>query len=74
MAENGFTTEQRLQALEAALASAQLARLFQGGIIGLVLGGSTAWFVARNVRRTYGENEAETKAEEAEDQDGKQGS
>lgn len=74
MAENGFATEQRLQALEAALASAQLARLFQGGIIGLVLGGSTAWFVARNVRRAYGENEAETKAEEAEDQDGKQGS
>ena len=70
--ENGMATEQRLQALEAALASRQLARLFQGGIIGLVLGGSTAWFVARNVRRTFGESEHESAAEEVEEQDDEQ--
>jgi predicted CXXCH cytochrome family protein len=51
-AQNGLSAEQRIQALETALASRQLARLFQGGIIGLVLGGSTAWFVARNTRRS----------------------
>ncbi|NIR96407.1 MAG: hypothetical protein GWO08_23065 [Gammaproteobacteria bacterium] len=44
-------TEQRVEALEAALAGRTLATLFQGGIIGLVLGGTTAWIVARNVRR-----------------------
>jgi predicted CXXCH cytochrome family protein len=43
--------EQRIQALEAALASRNMSILFQGGIIGLVLGGSTAWIVARNVRQ-----------------------
>ncbi|MCX8061446.1 MAG: hypothetical protein N3D16_02560, partial [Anaerolineales bacterium] len=69
---NNVATEQRLQALEAALASRQLARLFQGGIIGLVLGGSTAWFVARNVRRTFGEGSHETQAEEVEEQDDEQ--
>ncbi len=70
--ENGLATEQRLQALEAALASRQLARLFQGGIIGLVLGGSTAWFVARNVRRTFGAPRHESKPEESEEQDDEQ--
>lgn len=70
--ENSMASEQRLQALEAALASRQLARLFQGGIIGLVLGGSTAWFVARNVRRTFGEGEEHSQAEDAEEQDDEQ--
>lgn len=69
---NNVEIEQRLQALEAALASRQLARLFQGGIIGLVLGGSTAWFVARNVRRTFGEGGHESKAEEVEEKDDEQ--
>ena len=40
--------EQTIQALETALASTRLSTLFQGGIIGLVLGGSTAYFIARN--------------------------
>ncbi len=70
--ENGLATEQRVQALEAALASRQLARLFQGGIIGLVLGGSTAWFIARNVRRTFAESGHQAEADNAEEQDGKQ--
>jgi predicted CXXCH cytochrome family protein len=44
-------SEQAVQAMEAALASARLSTLFQGGIIGLVLGGSTAYFFARNTSR-----------------------
>ncbi|WP_420631319.1 multiheme c-type cytochrome [Candidatus Leptofilum sp.] len=46
-----LTPEQKLQTLEAALANRNLALLFQGGVLGLVLGGSTAWFVANNVRQ-----------------------
>jgi predicted CXXCH cytochrome family protein len=48
---------QRIQALETALASSRVSNLFQGAIIGLVLGGSTAWFVARNVRNVPSEEE-----------------
>lgn len=46
----GLSMEQQVQALEAALASQNVTLLFQGGIVGLVLGGSTAWFVAQNIR------------------------
>lgn len=46
-----LTPEQKVQTLEAALASRNVALLFQGGVLGLVLGGSTAWFVANNVRQ-----------------------
>lgn len=49
---NTLSTEQRIQALETTLASRQMATLFQGGFIGLVLGATTAWFVARNTRRS----------------------
>ena len=49
---SNLTAEQRLQALEASLASQQLSTLFQGGVIGLVLGGTTAWFMASNARRS----------------------
>lgn len=47
----GITPEQRLQALEAALASQNISLLFQGAIVGLVLGGSTAWVISQNIRR-----------------------
>jgi predicted CXXCH cytochrome family protein len=50
--QSSLTSEQQIQALETALASRQMGNLFQGGLIGLVLGGSTAWFVARNTRRS----------------------
>jgi predicted CXXCH cytochrome family protein len=50
--EETLTPEQRIQTLEAALASRDITTLFQGGVVGLVLGGSTAWIVARNVRRS----------------------
>jgi len=49
-AQTGLSAEQRLQALEASMASQQLSTLFQGGVIGLVLGGTTAWFMAFNAR------------------------
>jgi predicted CXXCH cytochrome family protein len=48
--EETLNPTQRIQALETALASARISNLFQGAVIGLVLGGSTAWIVARNVR------------------------
>lgn len=48
--EAGLTPEQRIQALEAALANQNVTLLFQGGVVGLALGGSTAWFVAHNIR------------------------
>lgn len=47
---SGLTLAQQVQALEAALASQNVTLLFQGGIVGLVLGGTTAWFVAQNIR------------------------
>ena len=46
-----LTPEQKIQTLEAALANRNITVLFQGGVLGLVLGGSTAWFVANNVRQ-----------------------
>jgi predicted CXXCH cytochrome family protein len=45
-----LTPEQRIEALETALASRNFTTLFQGGVVGIVLGGSTAWIVARNIR------------------------
>ncbi len=60
------TPEERIQALEnqaqtlqAALASRNMTILFQGGIVGLVLGSSTAWIVAHNVRRARQEKHEE---------------
>ena len=49
--------EQQIQALEAALASTRLSTLFQGGMIGLVLGGTTAYLVARNIQAAEDEHE-----------------
>ena len=57
--EEEMQPEQRLQALEAALASRNMTMLFQGGVIGLVFGGSTAWIVARNIRRLPEEEETD---------------
>ena len=50
-AEETISPEQRAQALEAALASQNVTLLFQGGVVGLVLGSSTAWIVATNARK-----------------------
>ena len=46
-----LTPEQQIETLEAAVASQNVTTLFQGGIVGLVLGGTSAWFVASNVRQ-----------------------
>jgi len=63
--EAGLPHEQQIQALQAALASTRLSTLFQGGIVGLVLGGSTVYFVARNQRRAEDEvTEQETTEDE----------
>lgn len=60
--EEGLSAEQRIQALETALASRGLTSLLQGSIVGLVLGSSTAWFLANNVRsRSREESDVEEK-------------
>lgn len=51
--------ETQLQTLQASSASRSMTVLFQGAVVGLVLGGSTAWIVASNVRRGRTEEEAE---------------
>jgi len=66
--ETSISTEQRIQALEAALANRQLTTLIQGGVIGLVLGGSTAWFLVANVRRGSGDGSKEQDSESQEEE------
>lgn len=58
-----LTPEQKVQTLEAALANRNISLLFQGGVLGLVLGASTAWFIANNVRqrREFEEGDDEQK-------------
>lgn len=53
--EESLTLEQRIQALEAALASTRFSSLFQGGIIGLVLGGLTVYYLGRSQRKSSDE-------------------
>ena len=63
-AQNGnIPSEQKIQALEAALASTRLSTLFQGGLIGLVLGGTTFYLVARNQRQD-GKEDSENEPQE----------
>jgi hypothetical protein len=57
--EEEQASEQTVQALEAALASRTMSILFQGGIIGLVLGSTTAWVIANNIRRARVEEQDE---------------
>ena len=56
--------ENQVQVLSASNASRGMTVLFQGGIVGLVLGSSTAWVVAHNVRRGRKEDEDEENDEE----------
>jgi len=60
---DGATPEQQIQTLEAALASRNVTMIFQGGIVGLVLGGTTAWFIANNLRAARREHENEPAAQ-----------
>jgi hypothetical protein len=52
-----LSPEQRIQTLEASLASRNMALLFQGAIVGLVLGGTTAWLVSQNMKRNRTTND-----------------
>lgn len=62
--EAGLSPQQRIQALEAALANQNVTLLFQGGIVGLTLGGTTAWFVAQNIRARRREEDEHGEKEE----------
>jgi predicted CXXCH cytochrome family protein len=64
----GLSPQQQIQALESALSAQNATLLFQGGLIGLVLGGSTAWIVSTNTQRREQE-EAEDEAETEEEVD-----
>ena len=55
--ESELYSTQQIQALETALASSRISNLFQGAVIGLVLGGSTAWVVGQNLRQRDEEEE-----------------
>jgi hypothetical protein len=66
--EDALSAEQRIQALEASLANRQLTTLLQGGVIGLVLGGTTVWFVANNARRSLAEGEPQETGESSPDE------
>jgi predicted CXXCH cytochrome family protein len=57
--EPTLSSEQQVQALEAALASTRLSTLFQGGIIGIVFGGITVYYLGRNRRQNIQETENE---------------
>ena len=63
-AESDLEPEHRLEALETALASRNMSTIFQGGVIGIVLGGTTAWIVARNIRRLPNEQSVEDEEDE----------
>ncbi len=57
-----LSPEQQVQVLETALASQTLTSLLQGSLVGAVLGGSTAWFVAHNLRRRRETSDDEPRA------------
>jgi hypothetical protein len=57
--DSELTESQRIQALETALASSRVSNLFQGAVIGLVLGATTAWVVNQNIRNQPKEEEEE---------------
>jgi hypothetical protein len=50
-AEQIRVLESELSSVQASLASRNLAGLFQGAVVGLVLGGTTTWIVASNLRQ-----------------------
>ena len=56
---SNLTDSQRIQTLETTLASSRVSNLFQGAVIGIVLGGSTAWFVGQNLHGRSNEEEEE---------------
>ena len=65
--QSSLTPEQRIEALETALASRSMTTIFQGSVIGIVLGGSTAWIIARNIRNVPEEEVTEEDNEDGEE-------
>lgn len=49
--------QQTAQAIQAASSSRTMSIIFQGGIVGLVLGSTTAWIIANNVRGASSEQD-----------------
>lgn len=47
----------QVQTLQASLANRNMSILFQGGVVGLVLGGTTAWLVSSNISHRKRESE-----------------
>jgi predicted CXXCH cytochrome family protein len=70
--EETLTPEQRVEALETALASRNITTLFQGGVVGIVMGGSTAWIVANNIRRVPRQQDEDKQEEEDGEEDGEE--
>ena len=64
LGETTLSSEQRIQALEATLASTRLSTLFQGGIIGIVFGGITVYYLARNRQQSTQETEVDQNDED----------
>ena len=56
---NALSPEQQIQALETSIASNNITLVFQGAIVGLVLGGSTAWIISQNIRARRRKEEEE---------------
>jgi predicted CXXCH cytochrome family protein len=54
----------QVQTLQTSNANRNMTVLFQGGVIGLVLGGSTAWIVSTNLRRGSKDEESKNEKEE----------
>jgi predicted CXXCH cytochrome family protein len=54
----------QVQTLQATTATRNMTVLFQGGVIGLVLGGTTAWIVSSNLRRGRKDEESKVDQEE----------
>jgi predicted CXXCH cytochrome family protein len=59
--------QSQVQMLSASNASRNMTVIFQGGVVGLVLGGSTAWVVSSNIRRGRQEEEDEGEDDEKEE-------
>jgi predicted CXXCH cytochrome family protein len=68
--EENLTPEQHIQALEATIASTRFSTLFQGGLIGLVLGGLTVYYLGRNQVRKNENPDIDQPAEETHAMDG----
>ena len=66
----GLSAEQQIQALQASLASSRFSSLFQGGLIGLVLGGLTIYYVGRNMRQKSSQEDTDQNMESPSPADG----